>query len=83
MKSNGDRCSLLLRILKVYRTGIHSGYIQYTYRGFHIPHLESSHHVVTAIKSTDGNLEVRLTLRVVVQYLKQGTAITVQRTTSI
>lgn len=37
-KSNGVRCSLLLRILKVYRTGIHSGYIQYTYRGFHIPH---------------------------------------------
>lgn len=37
-KFNVVRCSLLLRILKVYRTGIHSGYIQYTYRGFHIPH---------------------------------------------
>lgn len=36
--SSVARCSLLLRILKVYRTGIHSGYIQYTYREFHIPH---------------------------------------------
>lgn len=43
-RSNVVRCSLLLRILKVYRTGIHSGYIQYTYRGFHIPHRI---HVVT------------------------------------
>lgn len=37
MTSSVVRCSLLLRILKVYRTEIHSGYIQYTYRGFHIP----------------------------------------------
>lgn len=37
MASIEVRCSLLLRILKVYRTEIHSGYIQYTYRGFHIP----------------------------------------------
>lgn len=37
MASMEVRCSLLLRILKVYRTEIHSGYIQYTYRGFHIP----------------------------------------------
>lgn len=50
VKSNVDRCSLLLRILKVYRTGIHSGYIQYTYRGFHIPHLESAPHDETAMK---------------------------------
>lgn len=28
------QCSLLLRILKVYRKRSHSGYIQYTYRGF-------------------------------------------------
>lgn len=37
MASIEVRCSLLLRILKVYRTEIHSGYIQYTYRGFHNP----------------------------------------------
>jgi hypothetical protein len=29
------QCGLLLRILKVYRKRIHSGYIQYTYRGFY------------------------------------------------
>jgi hypothetical protein len=29
------QCGLLLRILKVYRKKIHSGYIQYTYRGFY------------------------------------------------
>lgn len=41
-ESSVVRCSLLLRILKVYRTETHSGYIQYTYRGFHIPHRVSA-----------------------------------------
>lgn len=72
---NVDRCSLLLRILKVYRTGIHSGYIQYTYRGFHIPHQKrrrrrSAPHVATASGYCPSmkNLEVRLTLHVVVHF---------------
>lgn len=42
MASIVARCSLLLRILKVYRTEIHSGYIQYTYRGFHNPRRDAA-----------------------------------------
>lgn len=55
-RSNVVRCSLLLRILKVYRTGIHSGYIQYTYRGFHIPHRI---HVVSLVVASgkDANVD--------------------------
>jgi hypothetical protein len=44
--SRRAQCGLLLRILKVYRKRIHSGYIQYTYRGFYI-----SRHI--AISSQD------------------------------
>lgn len=54
------RCSLLLRILKVYRTEIHSGYIQYTYRGFHIPRRDMApvhHYPKTHLESTCQELD--------------------------